>query len=139
MLEGPTPAGTAQIQMSRHISPIAQHAERLIEGAQKEIAAQPGPYNRCELRKLGDVQVLEYRKLGKPSGAPAIDSTGKQVAPAGTPLQWKVTAFVPGGGKEVSLCEISFVDLSREQYDLDRELLDKIFSSLKYDPGAASN
>lgn len=141
-LEGPTIAGTAQIQIVRHMQPIAGHAERLVEGAKKEIAAEPGPYNKCDVRTVGGVQVLEFRKLGRPTGAPAIDATGKQIAPGGTSMQWKLTAFVRRAGgteKDLDMCEIGFVDLTREQYDIDKELLEKMIVSLKYDPSAVSN
>jgi hypothetical protein len=141
-LEGPTVAGTAQIQVARHVQPIAGHADRLVEGAKKEIAAEPGPYNKCDVRTVGGVQVLEFRKLGRATGAPVIDATGKQIAPSGTSMQWKLTAFVRRGGgsaKDVDMCEIGFVDLTREQYDIDKELLEKMIASLKYEPGAVSN
>jgi len=139
-IQGPTIAGNAQIQVSRHVAPIAQHAERLIEGAKKDVAANPSPIALAEVRNLtGGIRCLEYRTVSRnPTGAPTIDSAGRQIAPTATPMQWKITAFVPRGN-ETDLCEISCTDLTREQFDMDRELLEKIFASLQYDPQASSN
>lgn len=138
-LEGPTPAGTAQIQVSRHVAPIAQHAERLIEGAKKEIQTNPSKYGLAEVRTLnGGIRSLEYRTVARsPTGAPAIDSTGRQIATTATPMQWKITAFVQNG-KDTDLCELSYTDLTLEQFEIDRPLLEKIFASFQYDPQAAS-
>jgi hypothetical protein len=139
-LQGPTPAGTAQIQVSRHVAPISQHAERLIEGAKKDVTANPSPYALAEVRNLNNgIRCLEYRTVSRnPTGGPTIDASGRQIAPTATPMQWKITAFLPRGN-DTDLCEISFTDLTREQFDIDRELLEKIFASLQYDPQAASS
>jgi hypothetical protein len=139
-LEGPTLAGTAQIQISRHLAPIPQHAERLIEGAKREVAANRSPYGLAEVRTLsGDIRYLEYRSVSpNPTGSPTIDSTGRQIAPTATPMQWKLTAFLVRG-KDTDLCELSLIDFTREQFEMDREVLEKIFASFEYDPQAASS
>jgi hypothetical protein len=139
-LEGPTPAGTAQIQVSRHVAPIAQHAERLVEGAKKEVQSNTPKYGLAEVRNMTpDIRSLEYRTVARsPTGAPTIDSTGRQIAPTATPMQWKLTAFVPHG-KDTDLCELSYTDLTLEQFEIDRPLLEKIFASFQYDPQAGSN
>jgi hypothetical protein len=136
VLEGPTPAGTAQIQIGKYLPPIAQHAERLIDGAKKEVASAPGPHNMVDVRKIGDVQVLEYRLVGQTRASPAIDGAGKKIADTSTPMQWKLSAFVTSG-KETEICQVSMLDLTREQYEIDKELLQRIIASLKYDPSAA--
>src|SRR5262249_11729980 len=64
ILEGPTPAGVAQIQLAKHGSPIPQHAERLIEGAKKEAAASPGPLTLADVREIGSFKMLETRSVG---------------------------------------------------------------------------
>jgi len=140
ILEGPTPSGVAQIQISRHASPIAQHSDRLVEGAKRDVQANPSPYALAEVRNLsGGIRALEYRSVARtPTTSAAIDSTGRKIADVATPLQWKFTAFVPNG-RDTDLCELSFIDLTREQFDLDRELLEKIIASLQYDPQAASS
>lgn len=138
ILHGPTPAGVAQIQIGRHGSPIEKHAEMLITGAKKAAATHPGPYTLAEVRTLGGVQVLETRSIGANRATPAIDSAGNIIAPNSTPLEWKISAFVPDG-KSTVICEAYFVDLTQEQYDRDKELLDKIVASLEYDPNMSNN
>jgi hypothetical protein len=138
-LEGPTPSGTVQIQVSRHVAPIAQHAERLIEGAKKEVQNNSSKYGLAEVRNMTpEIRCLEYRTVARdPIGGPTIDSTGRQIAPTATPMQWKLTAFVPHG-RDTDLCELAFIDLTLEQFEIDRPVLEKVFASFQYDPQAAS-
>jgi hypothetical protein len=138
VLEGPTPSGVAQIQIGRHLAPIAQHAERLIEGAKREAAAKPGPYTLADVRESGGLKVLETRSVGATQPLPAIDAQGNKIADTSTRMEWKTTVFVPDG-RDTIICEMHFIDLTREQYDRDKELLTKIMSSLQYDPKASNN
>ncbi|MBC8107461.1 MAG: hypothetical protein H7Z14_12785 [Anaerolineae bacterium] len=138
VLEGPTPTGIAQLGIGRHLAPIAQHDERLIEGAKREAAAKPGPYTLADVRDSGGLKVLETRSVGKTLPMPAIDNLGNKIADTTTRMDWKTIVFVPDG-RDVAVCEIHFIDLTREQYDQDKELLTKIMSSLQYDPRASNN
>jgi hypothetical protein len=138
VLEGPTPSGVARLQIGRHLAPIAQHAERLMEGAKREAASKPGPYTLADVRESGGLKVLETRSIGATQPRPAIDAEGNQIAQTTTPMDWKTSVFVPDG-RDTAVCEIHFIDLTREQYDRDKELLTKIMSSLQYDPKASNN
>jgi len=138
VLEGPTPSGVAQLQIGRHLAPIEKHADNLIEGAKREAAAHPGPYTLAQVRDMNGLRVLETRSVGTTSPTPAIDAAGNQIAPTSTRMEWKTTIFVPDG-RDTAVCEVHFIDLSREQYDRDKELLTKIMASLTYDPRASNN
>lgn len=138
VLEGPTPTGMAQLQVGRHLAPIAQHDLRMIEGAKREAAAKPGPYTLADVRESGGLKVLETRSVGNTLQTPAIDAQGTKIADTTTRMDWKTTVFVPDG-RDMAVCEIHFIDLTREQYDRDKELLTKIMSSLQYDPRASNN
>lgn len=138
VLEGPTPSGVAQLQVGRHLAPVAKHADNLIEGARREAAARPGPYTLAEVRDMNGLKVLETRSIGATSPTPAIDAAGNQIATTSTRMEWKTTVFVPDG-RDTVVCEVHFIDLSREQYDRDKDLLTKIMASLTYDPRASSN
>ena len=132
IFEGPTPAGTAQIHVSRRSSPMPEHSERLMAGAKREVETNPGPDNFANVRTVGDVKVLEHRMVEKTRSQPTIDSTGRRIADTATPMRWKLMAFVPNA-KDFDICELTFVGLTREQYDLDKTLLQRIFDSLAYD------
>ena len=136
-LEGPTPAGIAQLRLGRHQSPIESHAQRLIEGAKKDAAAQPGPHTLADVRDLSGMKLLETRSAGTRASHPAIDASGKVIAPTSTPLNWKVSVFVPSG-RSTDVCEIAFVDMTTEQYEIDKQLLDRILASLEYDATAGN-
>jgi len=138
VLEGPTPSGMACLQIGRHLAPIAQHAERLIEGAKREAAAKPGPYTLADVRQLGTLKLLETRSIGATQSTPAIDAQGNRIADTSTSMEWKTSIFVPDG-RDTAVCEIHFIDLTREQYDRDKELLTRIMSSLQYDERASNN
>jgi hypothetical protein len=138
LLQGPTPAGFAQIQIGRHLAPIAGHAETLIAATTRESAANPNAYQLAEVRNIGGLKALETRTMGKTQQSPAIDASGKVIAPTFTPVHWKTAVFMPEG-RDTVVCEIHFIDLSREQYDLDKDVLAKIMSSLEYDAKAGPN
>ena len=138
IIEGPTPSGVAQLQIGRHMAPIKEHAERLIEGAKREAAASPGPYTLAEVRDINGMKALEQRSVGATQNSPAIDAAGKTIASTSTRMEWKTSVFVPDG-RETVVCEVHFIDLSREQYDRDKDVLAKIMSSLTYDPKASNN
>ncbi|CAN5467970.1 hypothetical protein BH09PLA1_BH09PLA1_30150 [soil metagenome] len=138
VLEGPTPAGVAQLQIGRHLAPIAQHAERLMDGAKREAANNPGPYTLADVRDLSGLKLLETRSVGATQPMPAIDAMGDTIADTTTRMEWKTTVFVPDN-RDTVICEIHFIDLTREQYDRDKDVLTKIMSSLQYDPRASNN
>jgi hypothetical protein len=138
VLQGPTPSGFAQLQIARHLAPIEKHAETLIAATKREAASNPGPYTLAEVRDINGMRALEARSAGQTQQRPAIDAKGKTIAPTTTPLQWKTSVFMPEG-RDTVVCEIQFIDLSREQYDLDKDVLTKIMSSLEYDAKARSN
>jgi hypothetical protein len=138
LLQGPTPSGVAQLQVGRHMAPIENHAQNLIIGAKREAAAHPSEYALAEVRDNNGIKTLETRSVGATQNAPAIDAGGNTIAPTMTPLEWKTTMFIPDG-RDTIVCDIHFVDLSREQYDRDKQLLTKIMSSLQYDPKANNN
>jgi hypothetical protein len=138
ILQGPTPSGVAQLQIGRHLAPIANHAENLISGAQREAAGKAGPYTLAQVSDMNGLKALEKRSIGTTQSTPAIDAAGNTIAQTYTPMDWKKSVFV-SEGRETIVCEIHFIDLSREQYDLDKEVLSKIIASLQYDPRASNN
>ena len=138
VLQGPSPKGIVQIAIGKHISPIPDHAKRLIDGAKKELADHPNQYALANVRQDNGVQILETRSIDATRQSPTIDADGSVLAPTSTPMRWKISAFVTNGA-ELDICEINFVDLTREQYDRDKDFLQQIIASLQYDPKALAN
>jgi hypothetical protein len=138
ILQGPTPSGVAQLQIGRHLAPIASHVENLIAGAQREADGKAGPYTLAEVSETNGMKALEKRSVGSTRPVPAIDAAGNTIAQTYTSMDWKKSVFVPDG-RDTVVCEIHFIDLSREQYDLDKEVLSKIMASLQYDPRASND
>ncbi|MGH7179335.1 MAG: hypothetical protein ACREJC_18305 [Tepidisphaeraceae bacterium] len=136
-LAGPTPTGDAQVQIERPPVPDDKYAERFLSGA-KRLATQPNNRETVTFRQVGPAQLVEMRSFGQTHGYPAIDSTGHQIAPTSTSMNWRVTAFVTSNGA-MQAYQISFVDLTREQYERDKDLLEMIIASLEYDSTASQN
>jgi hypothetical protein len=139
-LTGPTPTSDAQIQLDRLSQRNSliddKYAERFIAGAQK-LATQPTANETARIRTIGPARIVEIRSFGPTNHFPAIDSTGKQIAPTSTSMTWKLTAFVQTAGSTQAY-QISFVDLTKEQFEMDKELLEKIVASLEYDAASTN-
>src|SRR5688572_23885841 len=112
VVQGPTPTGTAQLQVGRHIAPIAQHAELLVQGATRDAANKPGPYTLADVREISGLKLLETRNVGPTQPTPALDATGKTIADTTTRMDWKTTVFLPEG-RETIICDVQFIDLTR--------------------------
>jgi hypothetical protein len=135
-LEGPTPAYRMAINLARQ--GVRAETPEVFLNALKAVAK--GPNDRVELRDLGTARRLERFMIEAPTSSPKVDGQGNPVLDkdgklemvTSTPIRWTITVFVPVA-KSFERYELSFLGLTGEQYAIDKELLDKIVASLKYD------
>lgn len=133
-LQGPSPRFDVQIRMAQRPRVKSDRLDLMIQAVRKEAESHAGEGpSKAETRKLGPVTVLERMSTDRPTSAALLDARGEQVAPMSTPMRWQLWLFVPQGD-DFEHYELSFFDLTREQYELDRQLLTRIIQSIQYDP-----
>jgi hypothetical protein len=143
-LEGPTPTGNAMIQLAQRESRSPDQVESLLRGIKREKDQHPDTIKRADLREVGDVKIVEQLSISKPITTPKLDAHGDaQLDEHGnirtltsTAAEWKLTVLVPYE-KMFSEYELNFIDLTGEQYNVDKDFLQRIVSSLSYENSQA--
>jgi hypothetical protein len=138
-LQGPTPADNSMIQLAQRESLRPDQIENLLNGVNHDRDQHPQSVKRAEMHDFGTMRVLEQLSVGQPVTSPKVDSRGEGILDEHgtlmtvtiTPMHWKLTIFVPAE-KLFSQYELNFIDLSQEQYNVDKDFLEKIVHSLKY-------
>ncbi|MFI5380297.1 MAG: hypothetical protein ACHRHE_13440 [Tepidisphaerales bacterium] len=126
-LHGPLPGGQdhegmAHIQVS-HPPAIAKDAAELFE---KDLlltkADAGGQVLKTDARPCATARLVEKRAIVKLSDG------------SGTFVNWTIDVLVPGEQARTSLYHLNFVGLSQAKYENHREFLERIVSSLEFDP-----
>jgi hypothetical protein len=136
VIDGPTPRFTVELQMSSRGKLSAGVFESLVAGAKAESERYPGPHNRSELRELGELKVLHRMRADDPTNEPLLDAFGETAAARATPLRWRINIFVPRGEREYENFDLWFNGMTVEQYEQDKQLLNRVLDSLKYNESA---
>jgi hypothetical protein len=139
---GPTPYGTATIQLAQRESIKSEQLDILMTGVKKDQEQHPDTVKKAELRDVGKIKLLERLFVLKPITSPKIDVQGNALLDAAgnivttttVPVRWTLTAFVPYE-QAFSRYELNFIDLTAEQYAADKAFLEKIVNSLTYEGG----
>ena len=133
LLEGPTPAGEASIQLNVRPTTSGPKLELILNGAKKELERFPQSIKMVELRPIRGGQVLEQQRVGEmPRTLPDDDPNVKP----SRPMNWTITVFVPHGADHKTY-ELNFVGLTADQYETDKPLLRGIVDSITVDAAAA--
>jgi hypothetical protein len=113
---GPKPDGTIHLTVTRR-GPLP----KMVMDAIKSSTTQPASndsFSRNGTRTLGKLQIYEQRSVQPATGGvPAM-------------MKWTVSAFESVDKDNIRLYQISFLDLTREQFEKDRELLESMIGSL---------
>ena len=138
-VEGPGPSGDVMIQMS----PVpGTHKISMIQGmeksALKEKADHPDTVFFTEARSIGPVRIIERRTL-QHIAARVVEMTNSKTqeverrnVPASDSVEWSLTLFIPTG-KDYTVGTLTFVGLTKEQYDSDKAFLEQLINSLHYE------
>lgn len=137
MLDGPTPSGEAQVQLSTHPPAKKEEFERIQRGAAKEKAERPKTVIKADFRQIGNIEVLERQVIGTPGPMTIMDAEGHEHTETATSFTWTLTFFIPQGDG-FARSELSFIGLTKEQLESDKPLLTEIVDSLQYDPSAGA-
>jgi hypothetical protein len=113
---GPLPDGTIHLIVSRQ-PPMPSSMAEAIKPATTKPATTPS-FDREQLRTLGKLKIYERRLVQPPkAGLPEM-------------MKWSISAYEPIDAKNVRVYQISFLDLTREHFEKDRNLLESIMESL---------
>jgi len=121
MLEGPLPDGEAHLMLGLRENVSGGILKLMVERARKDSAEIIKAGGDVRVREIGAVQIIERRRMPNPASQPAD-----------TPVDWRVTLFVPSGvGYEQY--EIKVIDLPVTTLSNNQAMIESIFSSLKHD------
>jgi hypothetical protein len=136
LFQGYTPNGEVQIQLSSRPSMKPEDLDRIVDAGKKEKAAKPQQILKFELRPLGSAKVLERQSVGLPQPLTTYDPDGTAHTSVESNFKWTLTVLVPSSGN-YSVYEIE-MDLTKNQYDKDKDFLNTIIDTLRYDADAAT-
>lgn len=136
-LEGPTPNSDARIALKhRETIPHAQY-ESFLRGTRRDQEQEKNTI--IDIRTTGTMTIVDRRSFLNPSsspevdaqGIPKLDDKGQIVMQTTIPMRWWLHCFVPFEDR-VDQFELSFVAITKGEYDQDREFLEKILATLEY-------
>jgi hypothetical protein len=148
---GPANSGEITIQLVQQGQQVlANGLELTYQEMKKEAQSKPHAINRVELRPLGPGKVLEQRVISAPfvNGKPPAevwgdvetglkDANGLPTTTRGivNPLmiKWTFTVFLPSSEGKYSVRALTFMGLRLAEYEQDREFLEQLMKSLKYE------
>lgn len=150
-LQGPATSGDISVQLTEQGPLVVDKAiDVTFESAKREAASKPLPVNRVELRPLGPGKVLEQRMLsgGLVNGRPPEELWGESDTGVRDPqtgqnvttrslikpvlLKWNLTVFLPAAPGKWSVRSLNFMSLRLAEYEQDREFLEQLMGSLRY-------
>jgi len=121
ILQGPTPHGPRPDGVIHLIVSRRGPIPRIVMDALKAPSTKPttkDSFSRDEMRTLGKLQVYEQRSVESvAAGVPAR-------------MKWTISVYEPIDKDNVRLYQFSFLDLTRDHFEKDRELLESMVASL---------
>jgi hypothetical protein len=122
MLEGPTPhgpkpAGTIHLTATRR-GPLPRSIMDALKSPTTKPAATNDSFFRRQTRTIGNLEVYEQRSL-----EPAV-------APDPQRIRWTISIIQPVDKENILFFQLTFLDLTREHFERDRELLESMIASI---------
>ena len=134
-LRGPTPNGPPPDgELNISVAKPPAFPKEMVKGFEEEARSTTRPaasatapaLDYVHARDIGPNHIVDVRKLQPAKGnLPAI-------------MDWKVVVFVPADANSMNTYQLTFFGLSPEQYEKDKELLEKIVNSLEVDATAGA-
>ena len=131
LLQGYTPSGAVEIELRPRPAMKKEDLERMVEGGRKEMQEKPQQILKFELRDLSQMKILERQSVGEPRPLTTYDAQNQPHTTTESPFNWVVSALVPSGDA-YQVYELSFLGLTKSQYDKDKEFLNDILGTLRY-------
>ena len=140
-LRGLSPSGQEiTIQLTSR-SPIKRaEFDAFIKSAKRDQAEKPQSIIKADLRPFGTAQLFEWQKVGEPREWPVYEPVGNEMRTRTTteqPFDWKISLFAPQGDG-FQRYELSFIGLTKSQYDKDKTFLQGILDTLSWGDSTAA-
>jgi hypothetical protein len=134
-LRGVSPSGQETTIQLTSRSPVKRaEFEAFVKSAKKDQAEKPQSIIKADLRPFGNAQLFEWQKVGEPREWPVSELVGGQMRTRTTTEQsfdWKISLFAPQGDG-FQRYELSFIGLTKSQYDKDKSFLQGILDTLNW-------
>src|SRR5439155_14237856 len=137
IIVGYAPSGEVQIQLSSRPSIKRDQLDRLVAGAKKEMAADPQHILKVQLRPMGNAQILERQKVGQPGELTTFDKNNQPHTSIESNFSWTLDVLVPHD-EGYQVYGLSFIALTKSQYDKDKDFLNGVLSTLAYSTGEST-
>jgi hypothetical protein len=132
LIMGYTPSGgEVSIQLIPRTPLWPKELDTLVAASKKEMAANPNKILKAELRPLGTAQVLERQRVGDPAPLTTYDKQNKPHESIESYFEWTLDILVPHD-EGIQDNQISFLGLTKSQYDKDKDFLNGVISTLQY-------
>jgi hypothetical protein len=128
LLRGFAPSGPVEINLKQRHSTTQEKIDFMLEGAKREMAADPEHIEKAEMRKKGNMQIFERQQLTRNSIPP--DPLNPQSTDLGPGMRWTITAYVPNADKGFDEYVLNFVALTDRQFEQDESFLRNILETL---------
>jgi hypothetical protein len=140
-LRGRAPSGDeVTIQLNSRAPIKRAEYEALIKSEKKAQSERPQSILKADIRPFGDGQLFEYQRVGEPREWPVYEGVGSELRTRTTtqqPFDWKLIVFDPQGDA-FQRYELSFIGLTKSQYDKDKAFLQSILDTLSSGDAAAT-
>jgi hypothetical protein len=138
VLRGVTPTGAIEMTIAFRNTLTSDGKQQLID-AYKAQGPKEG-YRRVTTRSSNGFEVLDLQRTEHPISEPSLDDQGRKISDTSTPLTWTLLAFVadPDLQGRFDEYELSFVSLDDELYQPDKDFLESVLNTLRYDPNKTS-
>jgi hypothetical protein len=131
IIQGYTPSGPVQIQLTARPVVKEDALQRIVEAGKKEMAEKPAQIVKFELRPLGGVKVLERQSVGPARPFVQYDINGQEHQSMESSFNWSISVLVPNEGAYQDF-QLSFIDLTKSHYDKESAFLNSIMNTLRY-------
>ena len=132
-LRGRTPSGDeVTIQLTSRAPIKRAEYEAYIKSEKKAQAERPQAIIKADVRPFGDAQLYEYQRVGEPREWPVTELVAGQMQTRTTteqPFDWRIIVFDPQGDA-FQRYELSFIGLTKSQYEKDKAFLQGILDTL---------
>jgi hypothetical protein len=124
---GPLPDGIIHVMLSRQPA-FSKDSVASMEASEKKAAAEnPDRIRVLEFRDLAGARLLEKQVVEPADPASHLPAM----------MKWEVRVFVESEKDQFTLYVLKFIDLPLETYEQDKQVLQPMVASLRYDPAPA--
>jgi hypothetical protein len=133
VLRGPTPSGMGVIRFVAERPVKSEELDSIINYAKKDFASKKDPRNRIDVRSMSpNIKVMEQFSVNPPQTLMTTDEHGNETSKMASSVNWRIEFFVPRQS-EYERYYVNFMNLTYDEYEMDKPLLNDIAESLTFE------